>query len=226
MKIICAMLATGIAGCAPVEHVAPARPSAEDSREHPAVCRLQSPQIAGSLIPLGDGRALTARHLFRQPVIDIDGERSGVDVVAEGSGEEVSAGDWIILKVNDAVLPAPDVLVRDFSFAEGSPVFLCGFPTTHKDSRLPTLVRALVHPPPPWITAESDLVYLQAAGLPDLSGMSGGAAVIPDESGVGWCVVGMYLGRWQSAGWTGYIVRPLPPEAFGGSEAGERELGS
>jgi len=178
----------------------------------PAVCRLQSPQIAGSLIPLGNQRALTARHLLHQPVVRVDGQLTGIEAVHDGRGGEVTAGDWAIVQINDARLPPPDPRLVRYEFPADSPVFLCGFPTASPHPSRPSMYRASVQQPPFWVPPQDGVVLLSVAGSPDLSGMSGGTVVIPDAEGTGWQVVGIYLRRLQSAGWTGYVVRRLPPE--------------
>ncbi|MBL8885194.1 MAG: hypothetical protein JNK16_00925 [Phycisphaerales bacterium] len=219
MRALFSILAFLVAGGCANDSIESDRSAFATPAKYPAVCRLQSPQIAGSLIPIGDQRAVTARHLLRQPVVRVDGKLTGVDSLENGLGAEVSAGDWVVLQVNDTPLPEPDALVEDYAFRDGSLVFLSGFASAVGSSSGPSLVHAEVQRPPFWVPTESGIVYLRVEGSPDLSGMSGGPVVIPDDDGTGWRVVGLYLGRWQSAGWTGYVVRPLPIEIFARTES-------
>lgn len=183
----------------------------------PAVCRIKSPQIAGSLIPLGDNIGLTARHVYRQPVAWIDGKLSGLDALRGGEGNEVGPGDWVIIRANDTDLPAPDEIDQDHKFSVGSKVYLCGFPsaTAPPAPSGPTLVPAVVTDTPRWVPQDvrsDELVFLDLGENKDLSGMSGGPVVVPDARGTGWRVVGMYLGEWRYGIWTRYIAHRLPRE--------------
>jgi len=212
MKFIYVTLVCLLAGCGGTDKSVSTAEVDTSLAQVPAVCRLQSPQIAGSLIPLGNQHALTARHLLHQPVVRVDGQLTGIDAIHDGRGGEVTAGDWAIVQINDTRLPPPDARVARYEFPAESPVFLCGFPTASPHPSRPSVYRASVQKPPFWVPREDGLVILSVDGSPDLSGMSGGSVVIPGADGTGWQVVGIYLGRLQSAGWTGYVVRPLPLE--------------
>jgi hypothetical protein len=183
----------------------------------PVVCRIESPQISGSLIPLGNQRAITALHVFKQPVAWIDGTLSGLDLEASGGRADVSCSDWAIVRVNNTQLPEPDLLERNYQFREGEEVFITGFATAssrhNTDGKLtPQRFAGRVSSPPFWAEVPEVVVTLHLEGAPDLSGASGGPVSIK-VNGV-WRVVGIYLGRWESGLWTGYVVRPLPDEVF------------
>lgn len=185
----------------------------------PAVCRIKSPQIAGSLIPLGDNIGLTARHVYRQPVAWIDGKLSGVDELRRGEGDEVGPGDWVIVRVNDTDLPAPDEIDLSYEFGVGSKVYICGFPsaTASHSTTEPTLVSAVVADTPRWVPRDDrsdEVIFLDIDANPDLSGMSGGPVLVPDAGGTGWRVVGMYLGEWHYGVWSRYVFRRLPKEVL------------
>lgn len=212
MKLISIHLVCLLGGCSAAEKSVSTAAVDTSIIRVPSVCRLQSPKVEGSLIPLGNQRALTARHLLHQPAVRVDGQLTGIDAVHDGRGGEVTAGDWAIVQINDTRLPPPDARVARYEFPAESPVFLCGFPTASPHPSRPSLYRARVQQPPFWVPREDGLVILNVDGSPDLSGMSGGSVVIPNADGIGWQVVGIYLGRLQSAGWTGYVVRPLPSE--------------
>lgn len=212
MKLICLSLALLLGGCRATHNAASTVEPIPLPHQAPAVCRLKNPQVAGSLIPLGNQRALTARHLLHQPVVWVDGHLTGIDAIHDGGSSDVSAGDWVIIQINDTPLPPPDPRLARYEFPPDAPVYLCGFPSASPDPSQPSLFRANIQHPPFWVPRQEGLVLLSVDGLPDLSGMSGGPAVIPNADGNGWQVVGIYLGRLQSAGWTGYVVRPLPSE--------------
>ena len=184
----------------------------------PVVCRIKSPQISGSLIPLGNQRAITALHVFTQPVAWIDGTLSGLDLEASGGRADVSCSDWAIVRVNNTRLPEPDLLERNYQFREGDEVSVTGFATASlrntTDGRLtPQRFAGRVSSPPFWAEVPKGVVTLHLEGSPDLSGASGGPVSIRTEDGA-WRVVGMYLGRWECGPWTGYVVRPLPDEVL------------
>ena len=212
MKLIYLQLMCLLGGCSGTDKSVSTAEVDTSLTQVPSVCRLQSPQVAGSLIPLGNQRALTARHLLHQPAVRVDGQLTGIDAIHDGGGGEVTAGDWAIVQINDTRLPPPDTRVVRYEFPAESPVFLCGFPTASPHPSRPSLYRASVLKPPFWVPREDGLGIRSVDGSPDLSGMSGGSVVIPGADGTGWQVVGIYLGRLQSAGWTGYVVRPLPSE--------------
>lgn len=208
-----------LVGCASDERHACAERLEHGVARDPAVCRITSPQIAGSLVPLGGNIGLTALHVFRQPVAQVDGKLSGIDELRRGEGGEVGSGDWVLVRVNDAELPAPDEIHLDHRFCVGSTVYICGFPsaTASRVSGGPTLIRAIVADTPRWVPRDvrsDDVIFLDIKENPDLSGMSGGPVVVPDASRTGWKVVGMYLGEWQYGVWTRYVARRLPKDVL------------
>ena len=215
MRALVVMAMPLLVGCASDERHAWAERMEHRIARDPAVCRIKSPQIAGSLVPLGGDIGLTALHVFRQPVAQIDGKLSGLDELRRGEGGEVESGDWVLVRVNDAELPAPDEIDLDHRFCVGSTVLICGFPsaTALRGPGGPRLIPAVVADTPTWAPRDvrlDDVVFLDVDENPDLSGMSGGPIVVPDTSRTGWKVVGMYLGRWQYGVWTRYVARRLP----------------
>lgn len=218
MKCLLVALLLLAAGCQVHSHP-DGKPLAPPSvGEFPAVCRMKNPQIAGSLIPLGNQRALTALHMYTQPVALIDGKLSGIDLEASGDAKDVSSSDWAIVRVNNTELPPPDKLVRDYQFRIGETVYIRGFVNVpgqaSNSTPAPTLIEARVSTPPFWVECPKGVVLLQVKGTSDLSGASGGPVAIRGEVDGSWHTVGVYLGRWHSGIWTGYVVRPLPNEVF------------
>lgn len=229
MKTVFVILFWAVAGCS--AHVSPLceQESPALFQTDPVVCFIQNPAVdgtsvqrrwGGSLIPLGGQRALTARHVPRQPVVYVDGKLTGIDTLHDGGGEAVSAGDWVILQVNDAPLPMPDDLVGDHVFREDSCVYLCGFVSAVGDTNRPTLIRGVVGRTPLWTERPPPgVVIVNVEGSPNLSGMSGGPVVIPNADGTSWRVVGVILGTLSSGWWTAFAICPLPEEALARTES-------
>jgi hypothetical protein len=219
MKVLAAILLLALVGCSTDGGPESKSPPRVMPARDPAVCRIKSPQTAGSLIPLGGNVGLTARHVYRQPVAWIDGKLSGLDELRRGECAEVGQGDWVMVRVNDTDLPVPDEVHLGYEFDAGSKVYICGFPsaTASHSTGEPTLVSAIVTDTPPWVPKDvrsDEVIFLDIDGNPDLSGMSGGPVVVPDASDTGWRVVGMYLGEWHSGVWSRYVFRRLPKDVL------------
>lgn len=213
-----AMLAT-LSGCRGGHSTSAASSIVAAGADRPGVVRIDmqhSPnaRIQGSMTPVGDGMALTALHILRQPVGRVDGTLTGLDAQVSGRAPDTGAEDWVMVRVNDAKLPDAAPLVADHPTTVGDAIYLFGFPSRSGEPNDAVRVGALVADPPAASGHHPELIFLRVDGDPDLGGMSGGPACVRDREGR-WVVVGLYVGRWDCWPWrTCYVVRRLPREAL------------
>jgi len=187
--------------------------------DRPGVVRIEVPigpnaRIQGSMIPVGNGMALTALHILTQPVGRVDGTLTGLDAQVSGRSPDTGAEDWVLARVNDARLPDAAPLAADHPAAIGDTIYLFGFPSRYGVPDDAVRVEALVADTPSAEGDHPELIFLRVEGDPDLGGMSGGPACVRGREGR-WVVVGMYVGRWERWPWrTCYVVRRIPREVL------------
>ena len=189
------------------------------------VHQISTDHLAGSAVQLGEDRLFTCRHLLTQPVVEINGERSGYRVVAEPPRGEAYVDDWAVIELDDVALPS----AAAFSEPEprprvkaGQDIYLIGYRVTGDLKRdevlgLPrTVVKGRVTTLPFYLVGpRRELIYVEAPQEDTYSGLSGGAAVCYDPQEDRLKIVGIYQGtieytflgrRW----WKRHVVRRYP----------------
>lgn len=201
-----------LAGCQRHARVVDAGPPL---RSFPAVARLETRELSGSITPISAHRGLTTQHVYKSPIAWIDGTLSGIDLESCGDAADGPAGDWAILGVEDTELPGHNVLVSDYPFCKGETVYIAGYSDTNETGTA-TLVKGTVT----GLASDNEgVIVLRVEGSTNLSeGATGGPAAVWSQRD-GWRVVGIYLGRWTGSSATGsgtsaHAILPLPIDAF------------
>jgi hypothetical protein len=169
------------------------------------VVRMLGRSAGGSGIPLGHGLILTARHILKDRLLEINGRRARYEVVAQGQGS-ADRDDWAVIR-SRAADDLPGVQLGDGADVRpGDVVCAMGYwrgtgdePLPYGDMRRLPLqcVRATLVSPPWWAPGTEGLLFFEAPlHGKSYHGISGGPVAVCGADGV-WRVVGVYKGSWE-----------------------------
>lgn len=177
--------------------------------------------LAGTGIPLGQGRILTNWHLVvNTQTLSVDGDELPYRIAESGDLKEYilhvrrsasAAHDWVVLQLSKSFeQPLPIDFHRDLK--PGDTIYLMGCAGQEGSADGPgELISAQVAKRPLFVPTGRNVVLLDAPSTQSYHGLSGGAACIWDRDRQTLVIVGTYVGNleWQGGAWQIIVQPPL-----------------